>query len=168
MVPVWQLAYLENSFAARISGAGFGIVATGLPPGSADALAATLCRDLLQLRADGLADSNDIGHIGIAMWRHGNTLPQELLSEADMALRSAQASGQNIWQRYQAPAANQPKYTSMENWRKRLREVIDKGAIQLMQAVYQTKAQGNSMLHKEVTERQTAEWANGSNCITGK
>ncbi|MGB5539618.1 MAG: EAL domain-containing protein [Gammaproteobacteria bacterium] len=158
-----QLAYLENSFAARISGAAFGIVATGLPAGSADALAATLCRDLLQLRADGLADSNDIGHIGIAMWRYGNTLP-ELLSEADMALRSAQASGQNIWQRYQAPAANQPDIHSMENWRKRLREVIDKGAIRLfMQAVYQTKAQGNSMLHKEVLARIDDNSNNGVN-----
>ena len=158
-----QLAYLENSFAARISGAAFGIVAAGLPAGSADALAATLCRDLLQLRADGLADSNDIGHIGIAMWRYGNTLP-ELLSEADMALRSAQARGQNIWQRYQAPAANQPDIHSMENWRKRLREVIDKGAIRLfMQAVYQTKAQGNSMLHKEVLARIDDNSNNGVN-----
>ncbi|HUT40204.1 MAG TPA: EAL domain-containing protein [Gammaproteobacteria bacterium] len=158
-----QLAYLENSFATRISGAGFGIVATGLPTGSADALAATLCRDLLQLRADGLADSNNIGHIGIAMWRHGNTLP-ELLSEADMALRSAQASGQNTWQRYQAPAANQPEIHSMENWRKRLREVIDKGAIRLyVQAVYQPAAQGNSLLHKEVLARIDDNSKNGVN-----
>ena len=148
-----QLDYLEGSFAARISGAGFGIVATGLPAGSADALAATLCRDLLQLRADGLADSNDIGHIGITMWRHGNTLP-ELLSEADIALRSAQASGHNTWQRHQPAAANHPEIHSMENWRKRLREVIDRGAIRLyMQAVYKQETNGNTLLHKEVLAR---------------
>lgn len=148
-----QLEYLESSFAARISGAGFGIVAVGLPAGSADALAATLCRDLLQLRADGLADSNDIGHIGIAMWRHGNTL-SDLISEADIALRSAQSSGQNTWQRYQPTAANQPEIHSMESWRKRLREVIDGGAVRLyMQAVYRQETKGNTLLHKEVLAR---------------
>lgn len=148
-----QLAYLENSFAARISGAGFGIVATGLPAGSADALAATLCRDLLQLRADGLVGSNDIGHIGIAMWRHGNTL-QDILSEADMALRAAQSSGQNTWQRYHPAAANQPDILTMENWRKRLREIIDRGAISLyVQPVYNTKEEHDTLLHREVFAR---------------
>lgn len=148
-----QLGYLENSFAARISGAAFGIVATGLPAVSADALAATLCRDLLQLRADGLADSNDIVHIGIAMWRNGNQL-SELLSEADVALRSAQASGQNTWQRYQPAAANQPEVYSMETWRKRLREVIDNGSIRLyIQSVYKAEALADTLLHREVLAR---------------
>jgi diguanylate cyclase (GGDEF)-like protein len=148
-----QLAYLENSFAARISGAGFALVASGLPAVSADALAATLCRDLLQLRADGLAESNDIGHIGITMWRHGNTLP-ELLSEASMALRAAQASGQNIWQRYQSVAANQPVVHTMEDWRRLLRAVVDSGAIRLfMQPVCMPGTKGNRVLHKEVFMR---------------
>lgn len=148
-----ELKYLENSFAARISGAGFGIVATGLPAGSADALAASLCRDLLQLRADGLAESNDIGHVGIVMWRHGNSL-QDLLSEADMALRSAQASGQNTWHRYQPMAANQPDIHTMENWRKRIREVIDRGAIRLyVQPVYEPAEQTGRLLHREVYAR---------------
>lgn len=148
-----QLSYLENSFAARISGASFAIVVPDLPAGSADALAASLCRDLLQLRADGLAESNDIGHIGIAMWRQGNALP-ELLSEADIALRSAQASGQNTWQRHHPAAANQPEIHSMENWRKRLREIIDRGAIRLyLQAIYKPETKGNTLLHREVLAR---------------
>lgn len=148
-----ELKYLENSFAARISGAGFGIVATGLPAGSADALAASLCRDLLQLRADGLVESNDIGHIGIVMWRHGNKL-QDLLGAADSALRSAQASGQNTWQRYQPVAANQPDIHTMENWRKRMREVIDRGAVRLyVQPVYEPAEQTGKLLHREVYAR---------------
>jgi diguanylate cyclase (GGDEF)-like protein len=148
-----QLAYLENSFATRISGGGFGLVVTALPTGSADALAATLCRDLLQLRADGLAESNDIGHIGIAMWRHGD-LPRDVLSEADMALRAAQASGQNTWQRYQGIAANQPEIHTMENWRKRLREIIDRGAIRLYsQPVYRRADKDSELLHREIFAR---------------
>jgi len=158
-----QLDYMEGSFAARISGAGFGIVAAGLPPGSADALAATLCRDLLQLRADGLAETNDIGHIGIALWRHGNTL-SDLLSEADIALRSAQASGHNTWQRYQPIAANQPDIHSMESWRKRLRDIIDRGAIRLyMQAVYEPEMKDCAILHREVLARIDDESSSGVN-----
>jgi len=158
-----QLGYMESSFAARISGATFGIVATSLPAGSADALAATLCRDLLQLRADGLADSNDIGHVGITMWRNGNN-PSDLLSEADVALRSAQASGQNTWQRYRPPAANQADVHSMDSWRKRLREVIDRGAIRLyMQAVCKPGTQDGALLHKEVYARIDDHSDNGIN-----
>jgi diguanylate cyclase (GGDEF)-like protein len=148
-----ELKYLENSFAARISGASFAIVAAGLPAGSADALAASLCRDLLQLRADGLAESNDIGHVGIVMWRHGNDL-LELLSDADRALRSAQASGQNTWQRFQRMAANQPEIHTMENWRKRIREVIDRGTIRLfVQPVYEQAKAAGTLLHREVYAR---------------
>ncbi|MEZ5540771.1 MAG: EAL domain-containing protein [Pseudomonadota bacterium] len=158
-----QLAYLENSFVARISGAAFGIVASGLPPGSADALAATLCRDLLQLRADGLATSNDIGHIGIAMWRHGKN-PQDVLSEADMALRAAQASGQNTWQRYQPVAANQPDVHTMESWRRRLRGVIDRGTIVLyLQPVCEAAGRSGTLLHREVYARIDDHSAHGVN-----
>jgi diguanylate cyclase (GGDEF)-like protein len=69
-----QLEHMENCYAARISGASFGIIAAGLPQDSADALAAALCHDLFQLRAEGLVDSNSIGHIGAVRSGYGTAL----------------------------------------------------------------------------------------------
>jgi diguanylate cyclase (GGDEF)-like protein len=74
-----QLESMENCYAARISGASFGIIAAGLPQDSADAFAASLCQDLFQLRAEGLVDSNDIGHVGVAIWQQNGSY-SDLLS----------------------------------------------------------------------------------------
>ena len=147
------LSDYENCFAARISGGGFAIVATGMSDSSADELAASLSRTLLQLRADGLVETNEIGHLGVAMWQYPTTLP-EVLSEADIALRAAQACGHNTWQRFVPPAANQSVIYGAEHWRLRLREVLDAGHMLLeTQPVYGTGDKGRTVLHREVLAR---------------
>lgn len=148
-----QLAGYDDSFVARLSGADFAIVVTGLGQAGADALATTLCSDLFQLRADGLVDTNEIGHLGVAMWTESSTVP-ELLSEADIALRAAQACGQNTWQRYIPPAANQTEIYGAEHWRMRLREVLDAGQMLLdAQPVYATGDRGRVVIHREILSR---------------
>ncbi|MBT8117022.1 MAG: EAL domain-containing protein [Gammaproteobacteria bacterium] len=145
-----RISEFDNCFAARLSGAGFGIVATGLAPGGAEELAASLCRDMMQLRADGLVEINEIGHVGVSMWQYPCTLP-ELLAEADVALRAAQACGYNTWQRFVPPAANQSKIYGAEHWRMRLREVLDAGHIMLeSQPVYGTGSLAKSVMQHEV------------------
>lgn len=156
-----QIHDLDHCVAARISGASFGIVAPGLAYESADALAATLCRELFQLRADGLVTTNEIGHIGVAMWQHGTTLP-ELLSEADTALRAAQASGHNTWQHFNPPAANQSGIFGMEHWRARLREVLDSEQVILeAQPVYGTGKFAKTVIHREILSRIPDSNGNG-------
>ncbi|MGB5261380.1 MAG: LapD/MoxY N-terminal periplasmic domain-containing protein, partial [Gammaproteobacteria bacterium] len=148
-----QIEAIDNCFAARLSGAGFGIVATGLTPSGADELATSLCRDLMQLRADGLVETNEIGHIGLSMWQYPATLP-DLLAEADIALRAAQASGHNTWQRFVPPAANQSQIYGTEHWRIRLREALDAGHIILeSQPVYGTGNRAKSIMQHEVLSR---------------
>jgi diguanylate cyclase (GGDEF)-like protein len=148
-----RIREFDNCFAARLSGASFGIVATGLTSGGAEELAASLCRDVMQLRADGLVETNEIGHVGVSMWQYPGTLP-DLLSEADVALRAAQASGHNTWQRFVPPAANQSEIYGTEHWRMRLREVLDAGHIMLeSQPVYGTGSQAKSVVQHEVLSR---------------
>ncbi len=145
-----RVSELDNCFAARLSGAGFGIVATGLASGGTEELAASLCLDMMQLRADGLVETNEIGHVGVSMWQYPCTLP-ELLAEADVALRAAQACGHNTWQRFVPPAANQSKIYGAEHWRMRLREVLDAGHIMLeSQPVYGTGSLAKSVMQHEV------------------
>jgi diguanylate cyclase (GGDEF)-like protein len=148
-----QLESMGNCYAARISGASFGIIAAGLPQDSADALAAALCHNLFQLRAEGLVDSNDIGHVGVAIWQQNGSY-SDLLSEADMALRSAQSSGQNTWQRHERTVANQAEIYGLGEWRQHLHDVIDRGDVMLAtQPVYGTGDQASNTLHFEVLMR---------------
>lgn len=148
-----QLEHLENCYAARISGASFGIIAAGLPQDSADALAAAVCHELFQLRAEGLVDSNNIGHVGVVTWQQNGSY-SDLLSEADMALRSAQASGQNTWQHHQQATANQAEIHGLEEWRRQLHDVINKGDVMLAtQPVYGTGSQASRIAHREVLLR---------------
>jgi diguanylate cyclase (GGDEF)-like protein len=148
-----ELDTLENCYLARISGASFAIIAVGFPAQSTEALAVSLCQSLHQLRADGLVSSSNLGHIGIAMWHQGYHAG-DLLSEADMALRSAQASGQNTWQRYNTIVANQADIYGATRWRSHIRKVIDTGTIQLaLQPVVDFSPGVHNILHHEVLTR---------------
>lgn len=80
-------------FVARLGIANFAIVISDIVEESAAAIAAKLGSSLIKLKERGLTDMNNIGHIGVAIHR-GQTAGQ-LLSEADMALRTAQVNGPN-------------------------------------------------------------------------
>jgi diguanylate cyclase (GGDEF)-like protein len=148
-----ELDTLENCYLARISGTCFAIIAVGFQAESADALAMSLCHSLHQLRADGLVASGNICHIGIAMWRQGYRAG-DLVSEADMALRSAQSSGLNTWQRYDTIVANQSDIYGASRWRAHIRKVIDEGSIQLaVQPVMDINPGNRHILHHEVLTR---------------
>ena len=148
-----RLKNTDNCFTARIAGAGFGVVLTGPGIDEAERLAERLCHDLQQLHADGLVESDDICNIGIAMWKHGNTVT-DLLSEADIALRAAQSVGHNSWKRYEPPAIEQADIHGTADWRTYLREIINTGNVSLVaQPVYRLDDSGESLLHKEVLLR---------------
>ena len=143
----------DNCFTARIAGAGFGVVLTGFGTDEAELLAESLCHNLQQLHADGLVESDDICNIGIAMWKHGDTVT-DLLSEADIALRASQSVEHNSWQRYEPPAVEQAEIHGTAHWRDYLREIINTGNVSLVaQPVYSLGDGGESLLHKEVLLR---------------
>jgi diguanylate cyclase (GGDEF)-like protein len=143
----------ENYFAARIKGAEYGIIAAGISKQDTETLAESLCHDLLQLRADGLVEADNIAHIGIAMWQQGDTLT-DLLSEADIALRAARSCEQNSWKLYVPPAAEQANIHGEEHWHDFLRQVVETGNIILtVQPVYGLGNQQHELLHREVLLR---------------
>ena len=143
----------QNCFAARISGAGFGIIATDINKGEADALAADLSTDIMQLSAEDLVVSEDIANIGVAMWKPGDTV-SSLLSEVDIALRSAQSQGENTWYRYEPPASEQAPIQGAGQWHDFLEQVIADGNVALFtQPVYRVTAGEHELLHKEILLR---------------
>lgn len=82
-----------NFFVARLGIANFAIVISDIVEESATAIAAKLGSSLIKLKERGLTDLNNIGHIGVAI--HHGQAAEQLLSEADMALRTAQVNGPN-------------------------------------------------------------------------
>ncbi len=148
-----RIEKLENCFSARITGAGFGVVLTGFDTGDAELFAGDLCHNLQQLHADGLAETDDICNLGIAIWNHGDEL-DKLLTEANIALRAAQSVGHNNWQRHEPSAAEQAEIHSTAHWRSYLREIIETGNVSLVvQPVYALDDSGGTLLHKEVLLR---------------
>ncbi len=125
-----RIEHLDHCFAARISGACYGIVAAGLDRDGAESLAEDLCHDLLQLCADGLAHIEAIGHIGVALWKRQDAV-HDLLAKADIALRAAQSCGNNSWKRYIPSATSQAPIHGSRYWRNMLQQVIDTENIML-------------------------------------
>lgn len=92
-------SHIASAFAARRSGADFSVFLPGLVGEQADSVANDLLQKMSGLHSIKQICRNDILHIGIASTINNLSL-SEFLSEADMALRSAQAGGPNGWQRY--------------------------------------------------------------------
>ncbi len=80
-------------FSARLSGANFAIVVSDLVEEDALALAEKIGLSLSKLQAQGLTDTSNVGHIGVAIHREQEA--EQLLSEVNMALRTAQIKGPN-------------------------------------------------------------------------
>jgi diguanylate cyclase (GGDEF)-like protein len=109
-------------FAARPSGATFAVVIQDTIEADALALAERIGAALGTLHAKGLSDVERIGHIGIAIHR-GQTAGQ-LLSEADMALRTAQVKGPNAVHMNDSQSSGEFASYSASRWMTVLRDVL--------------------------------------------
>lgn len=88
-----------GTLVARRAGADFALYLPGVVEEQADQLAGELLNRLAGLSAVKQMCRNDVLHIGLATTHHRRSA-EALLVEADMALRRAQNSGPNGWQRY--------------------------------------------------------------------
>ena len=116
-------ADLEQCVPARLAGADFAVLAPDVSPLEAQLLGQLMCERLSLLHSSGMSDNLDVAHIGIAMFREGETA-SELFSEADMALRAAQSKGPNSWHIYEAPTLDHSVIHGASHWREVLREVV--------------------------------------------
>lgn len=109
-------------FVARLSGASFAIVVHDVVEEGALALAQKFGSSLIKLKERGLADTDNIGHVGIAI-HHMQTAGQ-LLSETDMALRAAQVEGANATHISDSKATGEFSSYSASRWMEVLRDVL--------------------------------------------
>jgi len=145
-----RLAEFSKYFVSRTSGAGFGIVVEGISSREADALANALVKDLLQLHTENLVEDSNIAHIGTAMWESGDSM-SGVLAEADNALRSAQAMGNNGWHRHESTEGAPRSIPGAAEWHSRLKQAISSAKATLCaQPVLEFTGSGDKVLHKEI------------------
>lgn len=116
-------------FAARIAGASFAVVLSGLVADEARELGQRLAGALAGLHARGLFEMEEVGHIGIAPYcGHGVSA---FLADADMALRAAQARGANAVHMHAPATAGGRAILPASGWTALLQKAITERRFEL-------------------------------------
>ncbi|XZG68749.1 bifunctional diguanylate cyclase/phosphodiesterase [Chitinibacteraceae bacterium HSL-7] len=141
--------HAHEPYLARLAGGTFAIIDAGASDEEAKQLAGALVAALPSLHEKGLSDESCIGHVGVA--RYSGQGVAQLLSEADLALRTAQSTGQNALHIFEQQSAGFDALTQSQ-WRTLLDDVIQHDRIELhLQPVH--AADSNDVLHHEVLLR---------------
>lgn len=145
---------VTDAFVARRSGSDFSVFLPGVVDDQADKFANDLLHKLAGLHLVKQMCRNDILHVGIASTMNKIALPL-FLSEADMALRRAQTSGPNGWQRYVLSSDSASPENSVKQaneWLTILRNTLSSKSIVFhYQPVY--SGDRSSILHYQVLSR---------------
>jgi diguanylate cyclase (GGDEF)-like protein len=140
-----------ESFCARLGGADFALVVPNIDASEAGTIGKQLSESLQRLHEGGMSASKEVGNIGIALYR-GQDSVFKFLSEADLALRTAQAQGGNAWHLEKPEQSAQTEVAGAQNWSTFLHEVIAQRRITLLFQPVKSCA-SESILHYEVLLR---------------
>ncbi|EKD98642.1 MAG: hypothetical protein ACD_23C00328G0002, partial [uncultured bacterium] len=136
---------------ARLGGADFAILVPNASVSETERMAEQISSALHDLHDQGLTEAEGAGHIGVATFR-GHETVAEFLSEADMALRAAQAKGPNAWHHYEGRDLKRADIHEAGYWAERLRKVIsDKSIVLCFQPV--KKCSDSTLIHHEILLR---------------
>ncbi len=136
---------------AHLTGADFGLLVEDCSLDESKRLCQRISSALAGLYSTGMPESPDVAHIGAAYFDGRQSL-KELLSEADMALRSAQAQEANSWQLTAPENLDRRKVRAASDWRSFIENALKQDNITLL---YQpvVSCPGRDPMHKEVFVR---------------
>jgi diguanylate cyclase (GGDEF)-like protein len=136
---------------AHLAGADFGLLVEDCSLDESEQLCKRVSSALANLYSTGMPDSPDVAHIGAAYFDGRQSL-KDLLSEADMALRSAQAKEANSWQLTAPENLDRRKVRAAVDWRSFIEEALEQDRITLL---YQSvvSCPESKLMHKEVFVR---------------
>lgn len=138
-------------FIARLGGADFAILIPNVGADEAERVAGQVSTVLRGMYEQGQTETEKVGHVGVALFRGQESLA-EFLSEADMALRAAQAEGPNAWHLFDKKDLKRADIHEASYWAERLHKVIsDRQIILYFQPV--KSCRDGSVLHQEALLR---------------
>ncbi|MEC5216720.1 diguanylate cyclase (GGDEF)-like protein [Actimicrobium sp. GrIS 1.19] len=144
----------QDYFAAHLGGANFALVLSNVNEREAMEVGERLASALQQLRQRGLIDLDEVGHVGIALYRQQSLT--QFLAEADTALRAAQNKGPNALHLHEARAEEAIAW-SATRWSEFLRTVIEKKNIILHLQPVQESTDRHSLMQYETLLRVVGE-----------
>jgi diguanylate cyclase (GGDEF)-like protein len=141
----------RDTILTRLGGGNFAVVVRDVEQSAAEEFGDALSAEFSQLQSRGYYDDPDVAHIGIAYYQGQGTVSQ-LLSRADMALRSAGRKGANAWALYDETTVTRTDVRTASEWLAKLREVIEQRQIVLHFQPVRLR-RDNSIAHYEVLAR---------------
>jgi diguanylate cyclase (GGDEF)-like protein len=141
-----------NVVLARLTGGDFGIYVPDITAGEGGALADAVSSLLGQLAGEQRTLSDNIGHIGAVVWEIPTSLGH-LLSEADLALRSAQLSGPNACKIHTITDETAKRPRGQQQWKETLEQVLSERKLVLWSQPVVNFSDRNQVMHLEVFSR---------------
>lgn len=143
---------LPSVVLARLTGGDFGIFVPNASHWDAEYIANETANGLALLAAEQIAASDNIGHIGAAVYDSLTPLGR-LLSEADQALCSAMQKGPNTWDISDISSKNDKMPLGQQQWKSILVKALEERRLSLDVQPVVTNKQSRELLHLEVFSR---------------
>ncbi|MBC8318344.1 MAG: EAL domain-containing protein [Desulfobulbaceae bacterium] len=147
------------ALARRLSGGDFGVFVPDASSWDAEVIAASIVKSLSKLAAEKIPFSDNVGHVGAVTYDFSVSL-ERLMSEADLALRTAQQEGPNSWKVSILAQDSKEKPLGEQQWKAAISKALQEREITLFcQTVVDSKDK-SSIEHLEVFSRIVREDGN--------
>ena len=143
---------LPNSVLARLTGGDFGIFVPDASSWDAETIADTVSSKFRQLAIEQLTLTDNVGHIGAVSFESTTTLGR-LLSEADLALRSAQQTGPNKSAITSITAETEKMPLGQQQWKEILDQALSERKIVLYAQPVVKTLDKKQIYHLEIFSR---------------
>ena len=157
-----------NAVLARLTGGDFGIFVPDVSSWDAESIAETVSSNLNQLTAESIAENvsnnlnqlvveqltltDNVGHVGAASYESSTSLGR-LLSEADLALRSAQQAGPNKWRVHAVSEETEQMPLGQQQWKDTLDQALSERRVTLFAQPVVNTYDKNQIIHFEIFSR---------------
>ena len=139
----------ENSVLARLTGGDFGFFVPDASYWDAESIADSINIKLSQLAVEQLTLSGNVGYVGGVSYEGPATL-RRLLSEADLALRSAQQSGPNRFAIHALTEETEKMPLGQQQWKETLEQALSERRISLYAQPVAKTSDRSQILHLEI------------------
>jgi diguanylate cyclase (GGDEF)-like protein len=142
----------SNTVLARLTGGDFCIFIPDASSWDAESIAEDICQKLSQLAVEQLTLTDNVGHVGAISYETTTTLGR-LLSEADLALRSAQQTGPNKWELRRIGSETVKMPMGRQHWKEILQQALSERQIVLFAQPVVNVFDRANIFHLEIFSR---------------
>ena len=142
----------SNTVLSRLTGGDFSIFIPDASSWDAESIAEDICQKLSQLAVEQLTLTDNVGHVGAVSYESRTSLGR-LLSEADLALRSAQQTGPNRWQINSVTVETEKMPMGQQQWKEILEQAMTERQVVLFAQPVVNVFDRTKIFHLEIFSR---------------